>query len=75
MKTNLYTELRDGPFKVQTGHSIFLLYMYMCMYLQCMYVYYHFQGNNGDKFLEKLWCCIGRERYKVNWLYQLESSC
>ena len=73
MKTNLYTELRDGPFKVQTGHSIFLLYMYM--HLQYMYVYYHFQGNNGGIFLEKLWFCIGREHYKINWLYQLGSSC
>ena len=25
--------------------------------------------NKGDKFLKKLWCCVGGEYYKIIWFY------
>ena len=27
--------------------------------------------NKGNKFLEKLWCCVSEEYYKIIWFYQL----
>ena len=29
------------------------------------------QMYKEDKFLKKLWCCVGGEYYKIIWFYQL----
>ena len=31
----------------------------------------YYTMNKGNKFLKKLWFCVGEEYYKIIWFYQL----